>query len=101
MRPGCGNSPCRPTSPSARRHPGAAQDNAEFAARHITHAELYVIPGRVDHDIFINECDDDGRNEFPQACIDAPGVDRGKIHALIGDAALKFFDASLNVPRGK
>jgi hypothetical protein len=61
----------------------------------------YVIPGRVDHDIFINECDDDGRNEFPQACIDAPGVDRGKIHAAIGDAALKFFDASLNVPRGK
>ena len=77
------------------------KDNAEFAARHIAHAELYVIPGRVDHDIFINECDDDGRHEFPQACIDAPGVDRGKIHAAIGDAALKFFDASLNVPRGK
>ena len=43
----------------------------------------------------------DIRNEFPQACIDAPGVDRAKIHALIGDAALKFYDASLNVPRGK
>ena len=43
----------------------------------------------------------DTRNEFPQACIDAPGVDRGKIHALIGDAALKFYDASLNVPRSK
>ena len=77
------------------------KENAEFAARHIAHAELYVIPGRVDHDIFINECDDDGRNEFPQACIDAPGVDRGKIHAAIGDAALKFFDASLNVLPGK
>ena len=77
------------------------KDNAEFAARHIAHAELYVIPGRVDHDIFINECDDDGRNEFPQACIDAPGVDRSKIHAAIADAALKFFDASLNVPRGR
>src|SRR5215470_5879313 len=25
------------------------KDNAEFAARHIPHAELYVIPGRVDH----------------------------------------------------
>jgi predicted dienelactone hydrolase len=77
------------------------KENAEFAARHIPHAELYVIPGRVDHDIFINECNEDGRNEFPQACIDAPGVDRGKIHALIGDAALKFYDASLNVPRSK
>jgi predicted dienelactone hydrolase len=77
------------------------KDNAEFAARHIAHAELYVIPGRVDHDIFVNECNEDGRNEFPQACIDAPGVDRGKIHALIGEAAVRFFDASLKVPRGK
>jgi hypothetical protein len=41
------------------------------------------------------------RNEFPQACIDAPGVDRRGIHASIGDAALKFYDASLKVPRGK
>lgn len=77
------------------------KDNAEFAARHIPHAELHVIPGRVDHDIFINECNEDGRNEFPQACIDAPGIDRGQIHASIGDAALRFYDASLNVPRGK
>jgi predicted dienelactone hydrolase len=77
------------------------KDNAEFAARHIPHAELYVIPGRVDHDIFINECNEDGRNEFPQACIDAPGVDRGKIHASIGDAALRFFDAGLKVARDK
>jgi predicted dienelactone hydrolase len=77
------------------------KDNAEFAARHIPRAELYVIPGRVDHDIFVNECNEDGRNEFPQACIDAPGVDRGRIHALIAEAALRFFDASVNVPRGK
>src|SRR5438093_8642194 len=30
-------------------------ENAEFAARHAEHAELHVIPGRVDHDIFVNE----------------------------------------------
>jgi hypothetical protein len=42
-----------------------------------------------------------GRNEFPQACIDAPGVDRASIHAQIGEAAVRFFDASLNVARGK
>jgi predicted dienelactone hydrolase len=77
------------------------KDNAEFAARHVAHAKLHVIPGRVDHDIFVNECNEDGRNEFPQACIDAPGVDRGRIHASIGEAALRFFDASLNVQRGK
>jgi predicted dienelactone hydrolase len=77
------------------------KDNAEFAAQHVPHAELHVIPGRVDHDIFVNECNEDGRNEFPQACIDAPGVDRGSIHARIGEAALRFFDASLNVARAK
>ena len=60
-----------------------------------------MIPGRVDHDIFVNECNEDGRNEFPQACIDAPSVDRGRIHALIAEAALRFFGASLNVPRDK
>jgi predicted dienelactone hydrolase len=77
------------------------RDNAEFAARHVPRAELYVIPGRVDHDIFVNECNDDGKNEFPQACIDAPGVDRGRIHALIAEEALRFFGASLNIPRSK
>ena len=76
------------------------KDNAEFAARHIAHAELEVIPGSVDHDIFVNECNEEGKNEFPQACIDAPGVDRRSIHGRTGDAAVKFFDASL-VPRGK
>jgi predicted dienelactone hydrolase len=76
-------------------------ENAEFAARYAERAELHVIGGRVDHDIFVNECNEAGRNEFPQACIDAPGVDRASIHAQIGEAAVRFFDASLNVARGK
>jgi predicted dienelactone hydrolase len=77
------------------------KDNAEFAAKYIPNAELDVIPGRVDHEIFVNECNDEGRNEFPEACVDAPGVDRGKIHERVGTAAVKFFDAGLNVQRGK
>jgi predicted dienelactone hydrolase len=75
-------------------------ENAAFAARYAERAVLHVIPGRVDHDIFVNECSETGRNEFPQACIDAPGVDRGSIHAQIGEAAVRFFDASLKVTRG-
>jgi predicted dienelactone hydrolase len=31
-------------------------ENAEFAARYAERAELHVIGGRVDHDIFVNEC---------------------------------------------
>jgi predicted dienelactone hydrolase len=71
------------------------QDNAAFAAANIPDAKLVIIPGLVDHEIFINECDDEGRDEFPEACIDAPGVDRHAIHRDIGAAALTFFDAHL------
>ena len=71
------------------------QDNAAFAAANIPDAKLVIIPGLVDHEIFINECDDEGRDEFPEACIDAPGIDRHAIHRDIGAAALTFFDAHL------
>ena len=49
----------------------------------------------MDHEIFVNECDEEGRDEFPEACIDAPGVDRQAIHQQVGAAALKFFDTNL------
>ena len=44
--------------------------------------------------IFVNECNDDGRDEFPEACIDAPGVDRTTIHESVGRAATGFFGKS-------
>ena len=76
-------------------------DNAAFAAANIPGAKLVIIPGLVDHEIFVNECDDEGRDEFPEACIDAPGVDRHAIHQEVGAAALKFFDAHLPSEGGK
>ncbi len=75
------------------------KDNAGFAAKYIPHAQLDVMPGAVNHEIFDNECDQLGRDNYPEACVDAPGVDRASLHAYIGDAALKFFDASLDVRR--
>jgi predicted dienelactone hydrolase len=74
-------------------------ENAEFAAKYAPHAQLDVLPGLVDHEIFVNECDQFGRDTWPEACIDAPGVDRSKLHEYIGEAALKFFDANLGVQR--
>jgi predicted dienelactone hydrolase len=71
------------------------KDNAEFAAKYIPNVKLEVIPGPVDHEIFVNECDEVGRDAFPEACIDAPGVDRAKIHEAIGEKAVKFFDANM------
>jgi predicted dienelactone hydrolase len=70
-------------------------ENAEFAAKCIPGAELVIIPGAVDHEIVVNECDDEGKDEFPETCKDAPGVDRAAIHEQVGNAALKFFGAAL------
>jgi predicted dienelactone hydrolase len=77
------------------------KENAEFAAQYIPHATLDILSGPVGHEIFDNECDQVGRDNYPDACIDAPGVDRAKLHDYIGNAALKFFDANLNVERQK
>jgi predicted dienelactone hydrolase len=74
-------------------------ENAAFAARYIPKAELNVIPGRVDHEIFTNECDQEGKDNFPESCIDAPGVDRHQLHEMIGAAAVTFFDRNLDVQR--
>jgi len=71
--------------------------NAEFAAAHIPGAKLVIIPGLVDHEIFVNECDEEGRDEFPEGCIDAAGVDRAAIHGEIGQAAVAFFREALGI----
>ena len=48
-----------------------------------------------DHEIFTNECDEEGKNEFPEGCIDKPGVNRHILHGEIAARALKFFGDSL------
>jgi predicted dienelactone hydrolase len=76
-----------------------SDDNAAFAAKYVPHAQLDVLPGPVNHEIFDNECDQLGRDNYPESCNDAPGVDRVKLHEHIGNAALQFFDANLYVRR--
>ena len=83
----------------ARDTQAPAKENSEFAAKYIPHVQLDVLLGLVDHEIFVNECDALGRDTWPEACIDAPGVDRNKLHEYIGSAALKFFDINLGVQR--
>ena len=75
------------------------KENAGLAGKHIPHAQLHVLRGPVDHEIFGNECNQVGRDDFPEACVDAPGVDRARLHRYIGSAALKFFDANPGVRR--
>jgi predicted dienelactone hydrolase len=75
------------------------KDNAAFAAQHIPRAQLEVLPGPVGHEIFDNECDAIGRDNFPEACADAPGVDRAAGGAPHPAAAAGFFDSTLGVRR--
>ncbi len=77
------------------------EENAGFAAKYIPHAQLDVLPGPVSHEIFDNECDQLGRDNYPEGCIDAPGVDRAKLHDYIGNVALEFFDTNLDVQRDR
>lgn len=74
-------------------------ENAGFAAKYIPRAQLDVLPGPVGHEIFDNECDQMGRDNYPEACNDAPGVDRARLHEYIGNVALQFFDLNLKVRR--
>jgi predicted dienelactone hydrolase len=75
------------------------RENAEFAARYIPHAQLDLMPGQVGHEIFGKECDQVGRDNYPDTCSDAPGVDRSRLHEYIGHATLEFFDTNLHVRR--
>lgn len=74
-------------------------DNAVFAADHMKNVDLLLLPGPVGHEIFVNECSEDGRLELPETCVDAPGVDRARLHADVGAAAVRFFDRTLGVTR--
>src|ERR1700733_1161503 len=75
--------------------------NAEFAAKYIPHAQLDVLPGAVGHEVFDNECDQLGRDNYPEACVDAASVNRAELHEYIGAAAVRFFDSHLKVLRQK
>lgn len=74
-----------------------AAGNAVFASRHIAGSQLWVIPGAVGHEIFTNECNAEGSAEFPESCIDRPGVDRHALHGQIASAALEFFSKALHL----
>jgi predicted dienelactone hydrolase len=76
-----------------------AAENAAFAAKYIKDATLEILPGPIGHEIFSNECDTIGRDNFPETCTDAPSIDRAKLHEEIGQDALRFFDRTLGVRR--
>jgi predicted dienelactone hydrolase len=75
------------------------EENAKFATDNVDHSHLDVMPGQVGHEIFDNECDQLGRDNYPESCVDAPTINRTLLHEHIGRAALQFFDETLHVQR--
>ena len=71
------------------------KENAGFVAKYAPRAKLRILSGPVGHEIFLNECDEEGKAEFPAACLDDPSVDRATVHQLIAAEALKFFVSHL------
>jgi predicted dienelactone hydrolase len=69
--------------------------NAKEAAAKIPHAELTILPGRVDHYVFVNVCTTGGRSLLGPICVDAPEIDRAAIHRTTAALAIKFFEDRL------
>jgi predicted dienelactone hydrolase len=68
---------------------------AHKLATFVPYAELTIFPGSVGHFVFFDVCTDVGHREEPEACVDAPGVDRAAVHRQTIDLAVAFFAAAL------
>ena len=69
--------------------------SAKYFAQHIPGATLTLFPGRVGHYVFLPTCSELGRKALALLCTDAPGVDRGAVHAQTAMLAVRFFDGRL------
>jgi predicted dienelactone hydrolase len=68
--------------------------NADSVSRNLPATpEVITVPG--DHYVFIAPCPPALATELPDACSDAPGVDRTAIHAEIAEELLLFFGRTL------
>jgi predicted dienelactone hydrolase len=73
-----------------------ATNGQRFAAL-IPGAKLILLPATVGHYAFAPECTAEGK-QMLGVCHDAPGMDRGQIHAQVNALALDFFAKNLKRP---
>jgi predicted dienelactone hydrolase len=57
-------------------------------------------PIDADHYVFLTPCGPQLDRHLPEICIDAPGVDRAKIHTKLDTEAVRFFDEHLRANSG-
>jgi predicted dienelactone hydrolase len=69
-------------------------ENAMVYAKTIPGATLLAVTGAA-HYTFLDTCTPLGVQRIGTICIDAPGVDRDAVHALVANDAIAFFDRAL------
>lgn len=72
------------------------EKNAKLLSSQIQHSSFQLIPGPVNHYIFLNELTKTGKYVLKHPSTrDPPSVDRKKIHADVALSAVQFFDSHL------
>jgi predicted dienelactone hydrolase len=65
--------------------------NAQHFAALISSARLILLPASVTHYTFVPACTDQGKQTLARLCHDAPGLNRQRVQAQVGDLAADFF----------
>ena len=81
-------------------HTAPAATNGKFLAARLSNARLRLVSG-AGHYTFVGECEPAGAANFPELCHELPQVDRGAMHRLVADDAVRFFDRVLARARGR
>jgi predicted dienelactone hydrolase len=69
--------------------------NAQHYAALISGARLVLLPATITHYTFVPACTERGRQTLIRLCRDAPGLNRQRVQARVGDLAAAFFQNSL------
>jgi predicted dienelactone hydrolase len=70
--------------------------NAQHYAALISGAKLMLLPATVTHYTFVPACTDQGKQTLTRLCYDAPGLNRQRVQAEVGDLAAAFFGQAMN-----
>ena len=75
-------------------HTAPAATNATFLAARVRNAQLQLMNG-AGHYTFVAECEPAGNVTFPEICHELPQINRGTMHRLAANDAIRFFDRVL------
>ncbi|HKY99559.1 MAG TPA: hypothetical protein VJ112_00155 [Rhabdochlamydiaceae bacterium] len=72
------------------------EQNAKCFAKNITRSKLFIVNGKADHYVFLNQVTVIGRRLIDVSLYnDDPSVDRHEVHETVSKIAVEFFDSTL------